>query len=65
MIAVGIQPGSEKRKQRTDALVERTTDPELSRRVAGWYYGVFERWRPKLFMEVPKPGNTPGKPLSH
>jgi transcriptional regulator with XRE-family HTH domain len=57
MIAVATQPGSEERNQRTDALVERTTDPELSRRVAGWYYELFEHWRPRLFEDPPKPGS--------
>ncbi len=50
-IALETQPDSPERTQRTEALVNATSDPTLSHRVAELYFEVFEHWRPKLFRE--------------
>ena len=48
-IALETEPDSEERRQRTRELVNQTSDPDLSRRIARIYFGVFEKWRKRLF----------------
>jgi len=54
-IAMETEPGSEERKQRTEAEVARGRDPETARKVAAMHYEEFERWRPRLFKKGPAP----------